>query len=445
MSEAHRPGSEPDPVRRAAPGETLDRSTNRWRGVNALALVAGAVGVILGRPGLLLVAVVGVAFGALSLAARPTDVHLELSRELDRPTAAPDETVRVTVTARNAGDSLLSDIRLVDGVPDAIDVVEGAPRTATALRPGKTASFEYTIRAARGDHEFEPVTVLARGFSGAVERETAVHARGDGRFACTPRLDVGDPLPLRALTTGYTGRVVTDVGGPGAEFHAVREYRPGDPLSRIDWRRAARTGEYATVEFRRERAATVLLLVDTREESYLAPDEDAPSAVERSVAAAGELFTSLLATGDGVGLAAYGPGAYWLAPGTGDDHRARARSALATDEAFAPTPREGPFFPGLELRRLRRRLPADAQVILLSPLCDDYVERAARRLDAYGHPVTVVSPDPTADRTAGEILTRLERTIRCSRLREAGLRVVDWPPGEHLAAAVAGAETRWPG
>ena len=443
MSDARSSGRRPDPERRASPGETLDRETNRWYGVNALSLAAGALGVLLGRPGLLLVAVVGVAFGGLALAARPPDVHVELSRELERDAATPGDRVRVTVTVRNAGDSLLADLRLVDGVPDALDVVEGSPRTATALRPGKATSFAYAVRAARGVHEFDPVTVLARGFSGAIERETAVHARGDADLTCTPRLDVGDPLPLRALTTGFTGRVVTDRGGAGTEFHAVREYRPGDPLSRIDWKRAARTGEYATLEFRRERAATVVLLVDTREESYLAPDAEGPSAVERSVAAAGELFTSLLSTGDRVGLGAFGPGTYWLVPGAGEEHRTRARVALATDEAFAPTPREDPFFPGLELRRVRRRLPTDAQVVLFSPLCDDYAARAARRLDAYGHPVTVVSPDPTVERTAGGSLARLERRLRCSRLREAGLRVVDWPPGEPLGAAVQATRTRW--
>ena len=57
--------------------------------------------------------------------------------------------------------------------------------------------------------------------------------------------------------------------------------------------------------------------------------------------------------------------------------------------------------------------------------------------------VTVVSPDPTAERTAGETLARLQRRLRCSRLREAGLRVVDWPPGEPLGAAVETARARW--
>jgi len=67
-------------------------------------------------------------------------------------------------------------------------------------------------------------------------------------------LSAGGDLPLRGLTTKYHGRVPTDVGGAGVEFHATREYRRGDPVKRIDWNRRARTGELATLELREERA-----------------------------------------------------------------------------------------------------------------------------------------------------------------------------------------------
>jgi uncharacterized repeat protein (TIGR01451 family) len=421
----------------------MDRETNRWLGVNALALAAGSVGVLLSRPALVLAAVLGVAFGAYARAGGSPDARVSLVRELDRETAAPGEAVGVTVTVRNEGDSLVPDLRVVDGVPEGLSVAEGSPRHATALRPGKAASFTYTVEAARGRHPFTPATVLARGFTGSVERELAVRAETPTTLSCTPQLVEGAPLPLRTQTTPFTGRVATDTGGPGTEFHSVREYRPGDPLSRIDWRRAARTGEYATLQFRPERAATVVLLVDTREEAYRAPDEDAPSGVERSVGAAGRAFTSLLATGDRVGLAAYGPGEFWLPPGAGDEHRASARAALGTDPAFAPTPSDEPFFPGIRLRRLRRRLPNDAQVVLFTPLADDYVVSVARRLDAYGHLVTVVSPDPTGGATTGQRLARVERSVRASTLRSAGIRVVDWPPDQPLAAAVERAARRW--
>jgi uncharacterized protein (DUF58 family) len=250
-------------------------------------------------------------------------------------------------------------------------------------------------------------------------------------------------MPLRALTSRYTGRVGIDSGGPGTEFHAVREYRRGDPLSRIDWRRAARTGEYATLQFREERSATVVLLLDARESAYRAPGDEAPSAVERSVGAAGEVFTSLLSTGDRVGIAAYGPVEFWLPPNTGGAHRARARVALGTHPAFSPVPTDEPFFGSIRLRRLRRRLPADAQVVLFTPLTDDATVRLARRLEATGHLVTVVSPDPTGDATHGNRLARIERSVRCSTLRRAGVRVVDWDPERPLAVAVARARRRW--
>jgi uncharacterized protein (DUF58 family) len=82
-------------------------------------------------------------------------------------------------------------------------------------------------------------------------------------------------------------------------------------------------------------------------------------------------------------------------------------------------------------------------VVLFTPLADDYVVSVARRLDAYGHLVTVVSPDPTAGRTDGQRLARVERSLRASRLRSAGIRVVDWPPGQPLASAVERARRRW--
>ncbi|WP_435195929.1 DUF58 domain-containing protein [Natronomonas sp. EA1] len=428
------------PDRRPAPGQAIDRRTDRWRGVNALALFAGGVGVLFGRPSLLLAGAVGIVLAAYAAAASPPEAELHVERRLSDEHPDPGTAVTVTLRIENAGDTTVPDLRIVDGVPEGLDVVEGSPRHATALRPGKAVTYRYTVRAGRGKHAFDPVTALVRGFSGAVERELALPV--ETTLRCAPQLTEGLPLPLLAQTTPYTGRVGTDAGGAGTEFHAVREYRKGDPLSRIDWARAARTGEFATVEYRQERAAEVVLVVDTRTEAYLSPPGDGPSAVERSVAAAGEAFTSLLDTGDRVGLAAFGPEWTWLAPATGADHRAKARALLGTDEAFPPTPSDEPFFASLRLDRLRRHLPANAQLVLFSPLADDDIVEAAKRLTAYGHGVTVISPDPSGRETAGQRLAAAERQLRLSALRRAGIRVLDWGD-ESLAAALATAATRW--
>ncbi len=436
---AERPGAR-DADHRPVVGRTVARSTGRWRGIAAVALLSAAAGMVLGRPSLVLASTVGVTFAAHARADEAPGAELSVDRELSTPSPDPGETVGVTLTVTNAGDRTLPDLRVVDGVPGGLEVVEGSPRLATALRPGKSATLSYAVEASRGDHEFEPVTVLSRGYAGTVEVE---HRLGvDDDLACAPRLEEGPPVPLRTQTTPLTGRVTTDVPGPGVEFHSVREYRSGDPLSRVAWNRLARGDDLATVAFRQERAATVVLVVDAREAAYVATAEGT-SALQRSVEAAGEAFRALLASGDRVGLAAYGPREAWLAPGAGTNHRARARQLLGTDPAFGAEPPEGPFFASLERRKLRRRLPADAQVVLFTPADDDATVTLARRLDAAGYPVTVVSPDPTDRSTPGRRLAALERERRLSRLRGGGLPVVDWGGAEPLATALARSRERW--
>jgi uncharacterized repeat protein (TIGR01451 family) len=414
--------------------------TEHWTGVGALALAALAAGLPVQEEGLFLVALVGVGFAAYARVDDPPEPSLRVHRELSDTTPEVDETVRVVVTVENTGESTLPDLRLVDSVPAGLAVTEGTARLGTALRPGKRATYTYTVTAVRGTHEWETMTAIVRNASGSRERSVEVAAGTTVR--CLPSLSSTVDLPLRGLTTPYAGQVATDVAGTGLEFHSTRRYRHGDPLSRVDWNRYARTGELSTLSFREERAATVVLLVDSRKEAYVSPDEEARNAVERSVEAAGEAFSALLSTGDRVGIASYGPRECWLAPHTGERHRAEARQLLGSHPAFSVAPEDEPFYPSIALRRLRRRLSADAQVVLFTPVVDDYLVTVAKRLDAYGHHVTVISPDPTAAESPGHRLARVERDARLRELRGGGLRVLDW--GDRpLAVELARANERW--
>lgn len=416
--------------------------TNHWTGVGAVGLLAAAVAIVVRSPALLLAAVGAVGFEAYARTGTAPSPDVAVTRELSDEAPDPGDEVTVTVTVTNDGEELLPDVRLVDGVPDAVAVEDGPARHATALRPGKYARFRYTVDAIRGVHEWNELQVIVRDASAASERELHLDPPEPTSFTCTPELAATADLPLRGLTTQYTGRVPTDVAGAGVEFHAVREYRHGDPLKRVDWNRLARTGELATRQFREERAATVVLLVDAREQAYLAPEPDAENAVERAVDAASVAAPALLDAGDRVGLAGFAPESCWVAPSSGADHRARLRRTLATHPAFAPTPSDGNFYPFIQLRRLRRRLSADTQVIVCTPLTDDYVPTVVRRLDAHGHLVTVISPDPASDGTVGGQLAAVERRNRMSDLRRAGVRVVDW--GDRpLAVELERAASRW--
>jgi uncharacterized protein (DUF58 family) len=367
-------------------GRVVDHATDHWIGIGALALGLCGAGVLAGAPGPILAGAVGAVFAVTARSAQPvrlTDPEtgepvVSLRRTLDPETPDPGEAVTVTVAIDHEGEGLLTDLRVVDGVPPELDVVDGSPRHSAVLRPGGSTGFTYTVVATRGEYDWQPARIAVADPTASVERETAVEAAATLRCSL-PAVETASP-PLCDLTARAAGRHETATGGPGLAFHSTREYRPGDPLARVDWNRRAKTGDLGTVEFRERRAATVVLVVDARRAAYRAPDPTAVHAVERSVAAANRSFAALFADGDRVGVAAFAGGGVeaWLPPGSGPDHRARGREFLTSADALSPTPPERGAFEGFqadrrtELKReaidaVRRRLPTASQVVFHSP------------------------------------------------------------------------------
>jgi uncharacterized protein (DUF58 family) len=418
-------------------GESVVRRTTRWRGARALALLAVAAGALLSRPGLLLAASVAVAYVTYDRVAQPPPVTIDAHRTVGDTDPDLGDEVTVEVRLRNAGDRLLPDLRFVDGVPPGLCVADGSPRCTTALRPGKTASFSYTVTATRGGHEFDAAFLLARDYLGASERATRVEMSGDCSLTCVPPLPTTAAAPVRDAVTRVVGRGAATPAPGGVEFHALREYRRGDPVARIDWGRLAKTGDLATVEVREPRTASVVVAIDARAAAYVAPEPGGPPAVERAVTGARAVTAGLLDDGHRVGLAALSPRDCWVAPGAGFAHRTRLADRLATSPAFArdQPPERSPV---ALADRLRRRLPDDAQVLVLTSLTDDDAVTLLRRLDAHGTPVAVVSPDATATDGSAHRLARVERRLRAADLRRAGIPVHDWPWNVPFERAAAG-------
>lgn len=411
--------------------------TNHWRGVLVFSTLAVAVGLITEAPSLFLIAGVGVVYAVYPAVTPEPSAEITVSRSLSDPHPANGEHVRVETTVENVGDSPIVDLRFVDGVPPALSVLDGSPRRGTALPAGGSTTLSYTIEAKRGKHRFQPATVVVRDLSGARELETTVG--GDVEIDCTADLNAA---PLRPQTLDYVGRVLSGQVGEGIEFDRTREYQRGDAKSRIDWKRFARTNELATVEFRTERSVTVTLLVDARTSAYRSTADDI-HAVGLCVSAAEQLLVTLLADRNRVGLAGFGRAFPWIRPDTGRDHLVRAQQTLASHEAFHPTPPGDDDGVGKQFETLRERLPDEAQVILLSPLCDDWIVSAALRLDAYGYPVSVVSPSVVEPDTLGRQFAALERSNRVATLRSGDVPVVEWDPDVPLSRSVAATRTRW--
>lgn len=414
--------------------------THRWRGIAAVALLAGTVGLVAKRPDVLLLAVVGVVYAAYPRLTSPATVELSIDRTLSEADPIHEEPVEVTVTVENAGSSFIPDLRLVDGVPPMLTLVGGTARHAAALRPGGTTSFSYTVEAIHGSHEFEPATAIVRDVSGANEVEVEVSA--EHTIDCQSLVPT---VPIRRRTRRHSfGQIVTDEGGSGIEFHQTREYRHGDAMSRIDWRRYARTGDLTTVEFREERTASVVLCLDARPAAYRGASDEEPHGVAYELTAAEQMVSALLDDRLYVGLAAIGREFYWLAPKTGSGQAEDTRRILASHPTLSVYPPNGdrpsPAMARQQVVELRKHLGSEDQVLLVSPLADGFMAEVAVELEESGHAVTVVSPDVTADDTIGGRLVRTERRHRIRSLRESNVVVIDWDTDTPLGTALVRAE-----
>jgi len=436
-------------------------TVDRWRIGLVAALSLAGMGLAFAEPtlyGAAVVPLVYVCYGLVSgLSAAP---DLRATRSFEPVDAGPGERVTVELRLENAGDRVLPDLRVTDGVPE-LAVVEGSPRTAVTLAPGETATLEYSVVARRGEHEFDGPLVRARPLSASGVHTGRVSVESGGNLTCrTPSRD-----PLTDAVLRRTEQLSGGGRGEGTEFHATREYRRGDPMRRIDWRHVAKTGEFVTVEYRDQQAARTVVVADVRDPGRTQPVPDHPSGAMLALEAAGRLVDGLERRGSlaGVGVAGLDPGGPLSTTGgvawTDGAARQTDPAALLADvrdllRGRDPTGHErtettgtadtavGTGAPARRAARpdggaggepdrstgqLLEKLPAATRVILCTPALEDWPVEFGRAVTDAGHGLVVVSPDVTS---AGGVETRpagLGRRLRLRRLEDLG-EVFDWAP-----------------
>jgi uncharacterized protein (DUF58 family) len=455
------------------------RHEPRWRTAVAPAALLVAVALWTGDRVLFVAAALPLGYLAYGALSSVPDVSraVRVERSLSTDAPFPGEHVTVTLAVTNESDRALPDLRLVDDVPGGVEAVSGSPEAVIGLRAGETHELSYELVAQRGAHEFGDVSLRARSLSAAAVSSADVTPSGDSGLFC--RVHVED-APVRDQTMQFVGSIPTQTGGAGIEFHSTRNYRRGDPMNRIDWRRLAKTGELTTVDYRVQEAARVMVVVDARETVAVSCGPAYPSSRELSSYAAELLTGVLLDEGHEVGIGVFGlslPGTRGegspsvLEPSGGDSFRAHvsavcsavaegdpsvaasagrggagrrastSESAAANDSgasvATAPSPDGGLDDADAATRRLRAYLDRHTQVVFVTPALDEFPVTVTETLAGHGHAVTVVSPDVTDGETLGGRVTRVTRTERVRRLRETGAHVVDWSLSDPLPLALA--------
>jgi uncharacterized protein (DUF58 family) len=318
-------------------------------------------------------------------------------------------------------------------LPEGVVPVEDPGRLALRLGPGDSRRLDYRLVCERwGAHRVGSVDVQARGVLGLVSH--------------VERMD--DDLPLRAYprrerlqtvfegreTTPFSGNQVSRAKGEGIEFADIRPYEPGDRVRRVNWRASARRERLYVSESHPERAADVILFLDSFAEARRADE----GTIDHAVRAATSLAEAYLARRNRVGLVSFGGTLRWLPPSTGLRQEYRVVEALIETEiarSFAATRVD--VIP-------RRVLPPQALVIALTPLLDQRSIGALLDLRARGFDLAVVDLSPVAYAEAGRggdddlawRLWRMWRETLHHRYERVGVPVVEWAGARPLMAAV---------
>ncbi|MFB6073709.1 MAG: DUF58 domain-containing protein, partial [Haloarculaceae archaeon] len=85
--------------------------------------------------------------------------------------------------------------------------------------------------------------------------------------------------------------------------------------------------------------------------------------------------------------------------------------------------------------RVLARLPPTAQVVVFTPLLDEWGVTLSRALTARGYPTILASPDVTGATLGGEVAA-IERGQRLGRVELAGASVIDWKRTEPIDTAL---------
>lgn len=193
------------------------------------------------------------------------------------------------------------------------------------VRPGKQVRLRSELTLPRrGDYECRPLRAASSFPFGLVRAE--VSFRDGERLTVLPRLGVIHVGRLRrwlmqSARPDERARRARRAMAVEAEFHGLRQFRPGDSPRWIHWRTTARTGELVVREFDQGSHHDLLLLVDPAGE---------PDLVERAISLAATVcWAWTRESGDRIVLAIAGAEPVTVAGGAGPDAVLELLEALA--------------------------------------------------------------------------------------------------------------------
>ena len=152
----------------------------------------------------------------------------------------------------------------------------------------------------RGFYTIGPVCIRVQDELGLFHNEKEILLYDD--FLVFPKMeDIKDAMIKSRVPKIFTGAVNIRNPGEGSNFYNLREYIPGDPMKKVNWKATARQdGKMMVNEFERDAVSDVILIVDSRAVSETGPVSR--NSLVYSTRAAASLTQYFLSRRDSVGI-----------------------------------------------------------------------------------------------------------------------------------------------
>jgi uncharacterized protein (DUF58 family) len=343
---------------------------------------------------------IGVACGGATLLSKWSRRRLHYQRQVPEPRAFPGDEIPVTLRITNRKPLPLWWIEVHDSMP--------APQAGEASQPSAVASFSrlttswsaaaapyerishrYTFQApGRGIYELGPATIKTGDPFGLFPEQRIGHEIS--RILVYPRLiDMGDqPMPARRPFGESAGglRIFEDP----LRVAGLRDYQPGDPLRRIDWKATARSGRLQSRVYEPSSSQHLLVCLNT---ATLTPAWAGviPELFEGAITIAASVARWAHEQRYSVGLIATSsvenaPRAIRVPPGREHDQLVRVLEALAVVTSYVLD-----ALAAMLDREEHRMAPGTTLAVVTATMPEELLLTLGR-LRRRGHPIVVLSP-----------------------------------------------------
>jgi uncharacterized protein (DUF58 family) len=395
-------------------------------------------GLITMNNNLIVVAFPLISYLTVAILRLPGEQKLRVERILstDRISEGLDVSISIKVNNEN---TRIDELHLSEISSNDYQHLEGDVSKVVQLRSGEAINYEYSFQGWRGTYEFEGLRALSTDPFGLFEVEE--HLPAQGKVLVYPKVVPLKEIPIRPPhTKGFSGPIPSRKSGTGMDFFGVRQYRLGDSLRRINWRKSERHSvNLYTNEYEQERIADVGILLDGRPHCDIT--FQGRRLFEYSVHAAASLANMFLNKGHCISLLVYSAVIKRVFPGYGKVQFERIMEALAHADTGVNYARKHLSYIPVRL------MPPRGQLVYISPLAHSDLEPIIQFRN-QGYSVLILSPDPLyyeqqnepepfkPDFQLAKRYANIERNLLINSLRQTGIQFVNWKFDQPLSDVV---------